>query len=97
MSAHHQDTMTSHSPLETALFERGGRREGQEIRFRCPAHDDAHPSASFNAIHPWIWPRRSCKRPEVPGFHQLAPPFAARLASLIPPELPPISHRESTG
>ena len=36
------------SPLERALLQRSGRREGREIRFRCPAHDDAHPSACWN-------------------------------------------------
>jgi putative DNA primase/helicase len=45
--------MTLHGPrrtsaLEAALFHRDGRREGREIRFRCPAHDDAHPSARWN-------------------------------------------------
>lgn len=34
--------------LEDAALARGGRREGREIRFLCPAHDDHHPSARWN-------------------------------------------------
>ncbi|HVT14669.1 MAG TPA: AAA family ATPase [Thermoanaerobaculia bacterium] len=36
------------SALENVLVARAGRREGREIRFRCPAHDDTHPSARWN-------------------------------------------------
>jgi putative DNA primase/helicase len=34
--------------LEQQLLERRGRREGREIRFLCPAHDDTHPSARWS-------------------------------------------------
>ncbi len=34
--------------LERRIFERSGRREGREIRFLCPAHDDRQPSARWN-------------------------------------------------
>jgi hypothetical protein len=34
--------------LERRLLDRGGRREGREIRFLCPAHDDSHPSARWS-------------------------------------------------
>jgi putative DNA primase/helicase len=33
--------------LERRLLDRSGRREGREIRFLCPAHDDSHPSARW--------------------------------------------------
>jgi hypothetical protein len=34
--------------LEESTMARGGRREGHETRFLCPAHDDQHPSARWN-------------------------------------------------
>jgi hypothetical protein len=34
--------------LEHRLLDRSGRREGREIRFLCPAHDDSHPSARWS-------------------------------------------------
>jgi hypothetical protein len=34
--------------LERRILERRGRREGREIRFLCPAHDDRQPSARWN-------------------------------------------------
>lgn len=34
--------------IEAALDGRGARRTGDEITFRCPAHDDRNPSASWN-------------------------------------------------
>jgi hypothetical protein len=34
--------------LERRLLDRSGRREGCEIRFLCPAHDDSHPSARWS-------------------------------------------------
>lgn len=34
--------------IERELMNRGGRAVGREIRFRCPAHDDHHPSARRN-------------------------------------------------
>jgi AAA domain len=34
--------------IERRLLERRGRREGREIRFLCPAHEDRHPSARWN-------------------------------------------------
>jgi hypothetical protein len=33
--------------LERASLERSGRREGREVRFLCPAHDDHRPSARW--------------------------------------------------
>jgi hypothetical protein len=36
------------APLERHLLGRRGRREGREIRFLCPAHDDTRPSARWN-------------------------------------------------
>ena len=34
--------------LQAAVMARQGRKEGAEIRFLCPAHDDHHPSARYN-------------------------------------------------
>ncbi|HVT17865.1 MAG TPA: AAA family ATPase [Thermoanaerobaculia bacterium] len=34
--------------LAAALAARGARREGREVRFRCPAHADEHPSARWH-------------------------------------------------
>ena len=34
--------------LERAILARQGKREGAEIRFLCPAHDDRKPSARYN-------------------------------------------------
>jgi Protein of unknown function (DUF3631) len=34
--------------LEKSINARGGRSEGREIRFLCPAHDDHQPSARWN-------------------------------------------------
>lgn len=37
-----------------AVMERGGRVERHEVRFRCPAHDDEHPSARWHPTeHVW--------------------------------------------
>lgn len=36
------------SHFETHLFSRSGKREGDELRFLCPSHDDHHSSARFN-------------------------------------------------
>jgi hypothetical protein len=36
------------SALEQELAARGGRERGDEITFRCPKHDDEHPSATYN-------------------------------------------------
>src|ERR1700726_2169094 len=33
---------------ERRLLDRSGRREGHEIRFLCPEHDDSHPSARWS-------------------------------------------------
>jgi putative DNA primase/helicase len=35
--------------LERAALARQGRREGREIRFLCPAHEDRHPSARLSS------------------------------------------------
>jgi putative DNA primase/helicase len=55
-----RDTSAPGSALERALDERGGRREGREVRFRCPAHDDAHPSARFH-LDKGVWFCDVCK------------------------------------
>ena len=34
--------------LEQAVLERAGEPAGKEIRFRCPSHDDEHPSARWH-------------------------------------------------
>ena len=34
--------------LEEAIWARQGRREGNEIKFACPSHNDTHPSARWN-------------------------------------------------
>ncbi|MCL5075116.1 MAG: phage/plasmid primase, P4 family [Chloroflexi bacterium] len=36
------------SEVENAIWERQGRKEGAEIRFLCPCHDDHNPSARWN-------------------------------------------------
>lgn len=41
--------MDRRAELERAIWERGARREGSEVRFLCPAHDDHNPSARWNA------------------------------------------------
>jgi hypothetical protein len=41
--------------IERALAARQGRREGREMRFLCPAHQDRHPSARWNPDkHTWF-------------------------------------------
>jgi hypothetical protein len=35
--------------LDLATLARSGRREGREIRFLCPAHEDTHPSARWHS------------------------------------------------
>lgn len=45
--------------LESALLERGGRRSGAEIRFRCAVHEDHDPSASFN-VEKRVWSCQAC-------------------------------------
>ncbi len=40
--------------IERALAARQSRREGREVRFLCPAHDDRHPSARWHGDkHTW--------------------------------------------
>jgi putative DNA primase/helicase len=41
-------TTSAPSELERVLLSRLGRREGNEVRFRCPAHEDTHPSARWH-------------------------------------------------
>jgi len=36
--------------LDRATLARSGRREGREIRFLCPAHEDTHPSARWHSM-----------------------------------------------
>lgn len=45
--------------LEDAALARGGRREGREVRFLCPAHDDHHPSARWNRAKA-VWRCDAC-------------------------------------
>jgi hypothetical protein len=41
--------------LSQAVIARSGRREGHELRFLCPAHQDHHPSARWNPDkHTWF-------------------------------------------
>ncbi len=40
--------------LEQAILARQGKREGREIRFLCPAHDDHKPSARYN-LDKYVW------------------------------------------
>ena len=46
--------------LERATLARQGRREGREIRFLCPAHDDRNPSARWSAAKR-AWVCDACK------------------------------------
>lgn len=42
------------SALEAAIFARQGHRQGAEVRFLCPGHDDRHPSARWHMEkHTW--------------------------------------------
>ena len=45
--------------VEVAVMVRGGRQHGNEIRFRCPCHEDSHPSAGYN-IAKGVWICRVC-------------------------------------
>ena len=40
--------------VEAAVMAREGCKEGAELRFLCPAHDDHHPSARYNTIK-YVW------------------------------------------
>lgn len=42
------------SQLESAVWERAGRREGVEVRFLCPVHDDTSPSARWH-LEKHVW------------------------------------------
>ncbi|MBI3455463.1 MAG: hypothetical protein HY002_06720 [Candidatus Rokubacteria bacterium] len=65
--------------LIAALLAAGGRRQGKELRFPCPAHADAHPSADFNGDKQ-VWLCRSCNaRGTAPVPHR-APESPARVA-----------------
>ena len=46
--------------IERALAARHGRREGRELRFLCPAHEDRHPSARWNAADA-VWCCDACQ------------------------------------
>jgi putative DNA primase/helicase len=46
--------------LEQLLAARRGRREGGELRFLCPAHEDEHPSARWNPVKR-TWCCDACK------------------------------------
>ena len=45
--------------VEAAVMARGGKQHGNEIRFRCPCHDDSHPSADYNNAK-GVWVCRVC-------------------------------------
>ena len=45
--------------LEAALANRGAKRQGKEIHFRCPAHNDEHASADYNPAK-GVWICRAC-------------------------------------
>jgi len=45
--------------VEAAVIARGGKQRGNEIRFRCPSHDDAHNSADYNTAK-CVWICRAC-------------------------------------
>jgi putative DNA primase/helicase len=46
--------------IERALAARHARREGRELRFLCPAHEDRHPSARWNPAN-HLWCCDACK------------------------------------
>lgn len=52
--------MTARPEFEALLMARGGRRHGAELIFRCPAHDDNNPSASYN-VERQIWICYTCR------------------------------------
>ena len=45
--------------VEAAVMARDGKQHGNEIRFRCPCHDDSRPSADYN-IKKGVWICRVC-------------------------------------
>lgn len=45
--------------VEAAVISRGGKKQGAEIRFSCPSHDDEHPSADYNT-QKGVWICRAC-------------------------------------
>lgn len=45
--------------LERAVIARAGKKEGNEIRFLCPCHDDHNPSATYNPSE-YLWHCFSC-------------------------------------
>ena len=46
----HRSTRPPEQLLVEALLARGGKEAGDEVRFRCPVHDDRSPSASYNRV-----------------------------------------------
>jgi hypothetical protein len=47
--------------IEAAIWQRGGKREGNEIRFLCFLHDDQKPSARYNPEQ-GAWYCDGCKK-----------------------------------
>ncbi len=46
--------------INAAVWERDASQAGEhEVRFKCPAHDDKHPSAFWNATK-GVWNCRAC-------------------------------------
>ena len=45
--------------VEAAVMARGGKKRGNEIRFKCPSHDDTHHSADYN-VTKCVWICRAC-------------------------------------
>jgi len=65
--------------IAAAIAKRDGRKEGAEIRFLCPAHDDEHPSARWN-------PKKRVWHCDVCGAGSGAVDLARRLGLEIPQE-----------
>jgi hypothetical protein len=83
MSPH--QTEGAHVDLRGVLLTRGAVSRGRHLRFACPAHDDAHPSADYEpALRVWVC--RSC------GTGGGARDLARRLG-LIPVDPPPPPRR----
>jgi CHC2 zinc finger len=71
--------------LDEAVQNRSGRREGQEIRFLCPSHDDRNPSARWNREKA-VWHCDACGAGGG-AFH-----LAERLGIQVPDAFPRLDH-----
>ena len=82
--------------IESALSCRGGRREGSEIRFLCPEHDDHDPSASWNS-QKGVWFCQVCQAGG--GFIDLASRIGIDLTQFAPADGAPhrvVAHYDYT-